>query len=378
MTSPEDEVTEVLPASALPNASVPSQNLSASSSPEAPLAEPSAPAPSPPSATGPASGEPDTPEAIFNSIATRLQAESFQLDTGLGSLADSSREDEDTPTIVLPMQLARLDSAGASHVGRQRDHNEDYFDTQTQMSVDESPMGRVIEAKGLYILCDGMGGHSAGEVASAMAVEQLKNYFKIHWKGTLPDEDCIREAIFTANQSIFEVNEKNDSAGSGRMGTTLVLMLLQGTQVAIAHVGDSRLYAYSRRQGLHQLTMDHEVGQLEVMRGVDPEVAYGRPESYQLTQALGPKDNGYVDPEVQFLDLNEDTLFLLCSDGLSDYGLLEEHAQGRIEPLLSSSASLEQGVVELIDLANELSGHDNITAIAIRAKVRPDSRALGS
>lgn len=150
------------------------------------------------------------------------------------AVRNAGREDEDTPTIVLPMQLARLDSAGATHVGRQRDHNEDYFDTFTELSLAESPMGRTIQAQGLYLLCDGMGGHSAGEVASAMAVEQLKNYFKIHWKDALPDEDCIRGAIFAANQAIFEVNEANESAGNGRMGTTLVLMLLQGNQVAIA------------------------------------------------------------------------------------------------------------------------------------------------
>ncbi len=286
------------------------------------------------------------------------------------------RPDEDLPTMVLPMQLARLESAGATHVGRQREHNEDFFDTYTEMTAAESPMGQIVQARGLYILCDGMGGHSAGEVASAMAVEQLKNYFKLHWKETLPDEDCIRQGIFAANQAIFEVNEAHESAGSGRMGTTLVLMLLQNTQVAIAHVGDSRLYAYSRRYGLEQLTLDHEVGQLEVLRGVDPEVAYARPESYQLTQAMGPKDNDYLSPDIQFVDIQEDTLFLLCSDGLSDYDFLEEQAQDRIEPLLSSRASLEQGMGELISLANEFNGHDNITAIAIRAKVRPDPRAL--
>jgi len=156
------------------------------------------------------------------------------------------------------------------------------------------------------------------------------------------------------------------------MGTTLVMVLVQEAQVAVAHVGDSRLYRLSRRQGIEQVTVDHEVGQREIKRGVEKSIAYSRPDSYQLTQALGPRNEHFVAPDIEFFELNEDTLLLLCSDGLSDNDLIETHWQTHLQPLLSSRASLEQGVSELIDLANQYNGHDNITAVLIRGKVRPD------
>jgi protein phosphatase len=118
------------------------------------------------------------------------------------------------------------------------------------------------------------------------------------------------------------------------------------------------------------MTIDHEVGQREIARGVEPSIAYSRPDAYQLTQALGPRDNNMVDPDVQFFKIHEDTLFILASDGLSDNNLLETHWRSHLEPLLSSNANLEKGVSELIDLANKYNGHDNITAVLIRAKVR--------
>ena len=305
-----------------------------------------------------------------------IQEETWDESTVWTGADEGSSDDDDSPTVVLPMQLARLDSAGASHVGRQRDHNEDNFNIQTEIFTTSGLTGQTFSAKGIYILCDGMGGHSGGEVASAMVVDELKRYFALHWQEQFPSEEMIRAAIASANQVVYDANESDDRMGNGRMGTTLVLVLIEGTQVAFAHVGDSRLYTYSRRQGLIQRTVDHEVGQLEVMRGVEPEIAYGRPESYQLTQALGPKDSDYINPGLEFMELQEDTLFLLCSDGLSDYSLVEDHGEEKVAPMLGSQAVLEQGVSDLIHLANDLSGHDNITAVAIRAKVRPDSKAL--
>ena len=217
-----------------------------------------------------------------------------------------------------------------------------------------------------------MGGHAGGEVASLMAVDTLKRYFKANWQDHLPSEDSIREAIHLANKAIYDTNQQNARSGSGRMGTTLVLVLVEDTKVAIAHVGDSRLYRLSRKLGLEQVTVDHEVGQREIQRGVEPTLAYSRPDAYQLTQALGPRDEQFVRPDVQFIELNEDTLLILCSDGLSDNDLLETHWQTHLLPLLSSRANLDQGLMQLIDLANQHNGHDNITAVVIRAKVRPD------
>lgn len=281
----------------------------------------------------------------------------------------------DLPTMALPMRLYRLDEVGRTHVGRQRAHNEDSFFAETHLQRTDSPVGSSLKAKGLYILCDGMGGHSGGEVASALAVNTLREFFLAHWQHQLPDEATLKAGILQANQAIFDQNEAEGRLGSARMGTTLVMVLIADEQAVVAHVGDSRLYRLDRN-GLSQITVDHEVGQREINRGVEPAIAYARPDAYQLTQALGPRSNQEVAPTVNTLPITQDTLFLLCSDGLSDNDLLETYVESHLEPMLRSRYDLEEGVAQLIDLANEHNGHDNITAIAIRVKMRPHLDAL--
>jgi protein phosphatase len=291
---------------------------------------------------------------------------------------DIAARNDDLPTVVLSMQLSTLEDAGRTDVGRQRHHNEDCFGIETKVDKLELPRNRVLEARGLYILCDGMGGHASGEVASELAVNTLRKYFQERWVGNqLPTKDSIREAVYLANQAIYEINQQDARSGVGRMGTTLVMLLIQDTQAAVAHVGDSRLYSLTRKRGLEQITVDHEVGQREISRGVEASIAYARPDAYQLTQALGPRDEKSINPDVNFFEINEDSLLILVSDGLSDNDLLENHWQTHLNPLLSSGANLERGVTELIDLANQYNGHDNITAILIRAKVRPNMEGTG-
>lgn len=282
----------------------------------------------------------------------------------------------EAPTMVLPMKLASLDDAGQSHVGQQRRHNEDWFFTQTQLHKVSGPQGTVLRAKGLYILCDGMGGHASGEVASQLAGQALRDYLAQHWGDRLPDQEILAQAVITANQTIFDINQTNATSGVGRMGTTLVMVLVHNLDMAVVHVGDSRLYGYSKRLGLRQLTLDHEVGQREINRGVDPALAYARPDAYQLTQALGPRRKEDLTPSIAYHEITEDTLLILCSDGLSDNHLLERHVDTHVVGLLSSKASLESGAAQLIDLANEKNGHDNITAILIRTKLQPDLSSL--
>ncbi|NET36041.1 MAG: serine/threonine phosphatase [Cyanothece sp. SIO1E1] len=299
---------------------------------------------------------------------TEVKSASFAVDpTG-----DSTTDGDDAPTVALPMRLLSLEDGGRTDVGQQRDHNEDSFSIQTHVKKHESPQGHTVQARGLYILCDGMGGHAGGEIASNLAVETIQKYFETHWQDHLPSEAEVREAVMQANQAIYDLNQHEDRSGSGRMGTTLVVVLIQGNQVIVAHVGDSRLYSFTRRGGLKQMTVDHEVGQREIQRGVEAAIAYARPDAYQLTQALGPRSENFVDPDMKFLELNEGALFLLCSDGLSDNDLIETHCETHIEPLLSSKANIEEGIERLIDLANEYNGHDNITAVVIRVKVQPD------
>ncbi|MEL6496206.1 MAG: serine/threonine phosphatase, partial [Cyanobacteria bacterium J06623_7] len=283
-----------------------------------------------------------------------------------------SSEFEEQATAMIPMQLRDLKDACCTDIGAQRDHNEDFFGVQTAYEKTENNTENNLSVHGLYIVCDGMGGHAAGEVASAMAVESLQKYFQTHWQEEFPDRQTIEAAVLQANETLYQINIDNARSGNGRMGTTLVMALVRDTQMAIAHVGDSRIYRFSHKQGLEQLTLDHEVGQREINRGVEPDIAYGRPDAYQLTQALGPRDNSCVRPDVQFLEINEDCLILLCSDGFSDNDFIEENYSEHLKPLLSSDANLQKGLFELVNLANQHNGHDNITAVLLRVKLKPD------
>ncbi|MDK2409037.1 serine/threonine phosphatase [Aphanizomenon sp. PH219] len=284
---------------------------------------------------------------------------------------DTKNKSDEAPTLVLSVQLSSVEYAAATDVGRQRNHNEDYFGVDSQVHKIELPGNSQVTAQGLYILCDGMGGHAGGEIASQLAVNTIRQYFQETWVDTeLPGKESIRHAVYLANQAIYELNQKEARSGIGRMGTTLVMLLLQDNQAAIAHVGDSRLYWLTRKQGLEQITIDHEVGQREIARGIEPSIAYGRADAYQLTQALGPRNEDALHPDVMLFDINEDMLLVLVSDGLSDNDCLETHWQTHLQPLLSSSSNLVTGVQNLIELGNEHNGHDNITAILVRVKVR--------
>lgn len=331
---------------------------------------------------------PEPDEAITDSKLEpdiELSAAGFDLDVDAVFDTQELPDDDDgssvieTPTMVLPMKLAHLDDAGQSHIGQQRHHNEDWFFTQTQLQKVSGPQGSILRSKGLYILCDGMGGHASGEVASQLAVRTLRDYLTQHWSSDrLPDQSTLAQAVLTANQTIFDINQANATSGVGRMGTTLVMVLLHNLDIAVVHVGDSRLYSYNKRLGLRQLTLDHEVGQREINRGVEPALAYARPDAYQLTQALGPRGKEDLVPGIAYHELTEDTLLILCSDGLSDNDLLERHADTHIASLLRSRANLDSGAAQLIDLANEKNGHDNITTILVRIKLQPDMLSMTS
>jgi protein phosphatase len=276
----------------------------------------------------------------------------------------------DIPTVVLPNKVIALEAAGRTDVGESRQHNEDFFVIDHRVTQIITPDDMSLYSRGLYILCDGMGGHAKGEVASRLAAETLVQYFSNHWKEEIPSEADLKDAIYCANQTLYTLNEEGQSLrGKGRMGTTLVLALLKDTQFRFAHVGDSRLYRLTHHHGFEQLTVDHEVGQRDIRRGVAPDLAYARHDAYQLTQALGPRSNDFLRPDTHSLTLKEDTVFLLCSDGMTDNDLLERHEETHLKPLLDFENSLEDGLKKLVDLANAENGHDNVTVVGIRAKL---------
>lgn len=307
----------------------------------------------------PPTGLPSAAQDAFDSVAP------------LDSAALMPMESEG-PTVTLPMVVAQIEEAALTDIGRFRKRNEDYYITRSQRLCSDTPDGPQLHIRGLYILCDGMGGHAQGDIASREAATRFSEVLLSSWGVSLPTVPQIQAAIFAAHESLYQANQRRSAMGTGRMGTTLVALLVQDTQAAIVHVGDSRAYRYTRREGLEQLTQDHSISEQLIRRGIEPEVAYAQPDGHQLVQAIGPVDHERLHPDVQYLELSSDMLFLLCSDGLSDRNLLEQCTDSHVVPLLRSSTYLPEGVQNLINIGNKINGHDNLTVIAVRVKVRPN------
>jgi protein phosphatase len=242
--------------------------------------------------------------------------------------------------------------AGATDPGR-RENNEDTF---------------AYDPEGLYgIVCDGMGGHEGGEVASNLAVQSLEqsaNSLAQQALSALQIRQGLADALYQANQQIFELNEQQGRDRYRKMGTTAVAYCLTGPLLHLAHVGDSRIYLIDQ-QHCQQVTVDDDIANLEISlarttRSAIRSIASGG----ALTQALGVIDNHSLQPTVQTFVLPEDCLVLLCSDGLCDGSLIEQHWQEALLPLLHQDLSDKtQG---LIELALRELGHDNITFVLLQ------------
>ncbi|HEX2157860.1 MAG TPA: Stp1/IreP family PP2C-type Ser/Thr phosphatase [Actinomycetes bacterium] len=237
----------------------------------------------------------------------------------------------------------RLVFAAATDVGRMRKNNEDSY----------------LSSKPVAAVADGMGGHSAGEVASAIAIEELAALRdRGPWDSETAATDDLKQAILRANRRIREM-AASDRKLNG-MGTTLVALVEDGDMVHVANVGDSR--GYLLRQGeLSQVTVDHSLVQELVDDGrLSPEDAERHPQRSVITRALG------IDPEVEFdlftYKLQVGDRLLLCSDGLSD---VVEPAQ--IRKVLLRVRNAHRAAQELVTVANEQGGPDNITVIVVDA-----------
>lgn len=287
-------------------------------------------------------------------------------------LAQRPVDPDEGETRILPLVLEQVDEVGLSEIGRQRDHNEDFLIIDSRFRRLATGSGYHCHLRGLYVLCDGMGGHAAGEIASRRAAEVFRAEVMRHWpEQGLPPDACLRRALAIANQDLFDRNEAAHSEGRARMGTTLVALLLTEQQGVIVHVGDSRAYRYRRRQGLECLTEDHQVGQAAIHQGVEAAIALARPEAYQLTQALGPRESEDLEPAIRHISLDDSQLLLLCSDGLSDHELLPELVESHLAPMARSQSHLPRLAQDLMDLANDCNGHDNLSLIAVRLILKP-------
>ena len=202
---------------------------------------------------------------------------------------------------------------------------------------------------GLYGVADGMGGHKAGDVASRMAVEVVIETLK----DKIPDEALLRQGIEAANRRIYDTQLENDSLSG--MGTTLTMIWEDKNRVLLGHVGDSR--AYLLRSGdFRQISQDHSmVGQLVRDGLLTEEEARVHPYRNIITRALGTDED--VDVDTLILDRLPGDIYLICSDGLSEYVRDEQ----MLKVLLSRS--LQDAADTLLQMALDGGGRDNISIV---------------
>ena len=204
------------------------------------------------------------------------------------------------------------------------------------------------------VVCDGMGGPSGGEIASALAVNAVRDGMNrlLHSESTEEELHLvIKEVITQANSRIYEMGENNQELTG--MGTTLVLCVVRKNEVTVAHAGDSRAYII-RAGEITKLTSDHSLVQTLVERGeISATEAGNHPQKNIITRALG------VSPEVEFdlnvHDIKRGDIILLCTDGLTN--LCDDAEIAEI--------AMREGAQALIELAKERGGTDNITAVTI-------------
>ena len=274
------------------------------------------------------------------------------------------------------MTLA-VEVAGKTDVGCMRENNEDNFGYDSRY--------------GIFVVCDGMGGQAAGEVASKMGVDVLLEYFRCGTPAAPPAEPAGAEpkatakngseqetsqipatvsaeagalagAIRLANRKIYEAGQ-NEHGRSG-MGSTIVAALVHGNSLVVAHVGDSRIYLV--RQGeIQQLTHDHSLVAEQVRLGyITPEQAATSELQNVILRALGAEAE--VQPDVEDLLAVPGDVLLMTSDGLTRY----VHDQEILE-IIKLSASLDAACNKLIQAAKDRGGDDNITCLLLKIVERP-------
>ncbi len=239
-------------------------------------------------------------------------------------------------------------------VGMVREHNED------NATVD--PAGA------FFIVADGMGGHAAGEVASAMAVDEVRKNLdaareQIEKFAEAPSDEgrralvsLLESSVQKAHQAVFERGGRE--ADKKGMGTTLEVVLIAGGEAFVAHVGDSRTYLM-RGGAAAQVTTDHTVAEVLVIEGkLTPDEARLSPLRTILVNAIGVSPD--VGVELAHIKLRQGDKVLLCSDGLHDY----YPSDAELANLLVEKAG-DEGLVRLVELAKERGGHDNITGILV-------------
>jgi protein phosphatase len=237
----------------------------------------------------------------------------------------------------------RLRAAAATDVGMRRCANEDRYALAPEL--------------GLFLVADGMGGHSAGQVASQLAADGALEAVEALAGGSAGMTEKLRQAVEIANRRVYiTAMAKPELSG---MGTTLVAILAARDRVALAHVGDSRAYLV-RRGRIRCLTDDHSlVGELLRRRQIDEQAALRHPHRHVLTRAVGVRRA--VQPDLAEVTPLAGDGFLMCSDGLTAHVGDEEIAE-----LVAAGRDPQEVCDALVARANERGGEDNITVVLVR------------
>jgi protein phosphatase len=296
-------------------------------------------------------------------------------------------------------QPLRVQVAGISDPGRQQQQNEDScYPTRADLGIEEIQAADPLSSH-LLMVCDGIGGHEGGEVASQLAVQSLKLQVRSLLTEISKDAEVLTPDLVTeqlaaliriANNVIVFRNDQQGRESRRRMATTLVMALQLPQQVSaandagignshelyIAHVGDSRAY-WITQSYCQPLTVDDDLAGRETRSGRSLfREAQKHPEAGALAQALGTRPAELLRPVVQRFIIEEDGVLLLCSDGLSDQGVLEAVWPQAIPDVLLGKISLEAALERLIQEANERNGRDNISVVGAVYGVSPQQPVL--
>lgn len=262
----------------------------------------------------------------------------------------------------------------SSDSGPTRKHNEDACypasDELIEIVAPENP---------LVVVCDGIGGHDGGEIASGIAIDSLKESvakitFEAEHHNPVATQRKLAQFTNAANDAISQRNDSEQRQERQRMGTTLVMALANYHEMYLTHVGDSRIY-WINSDSSHQVTVDDDLASREVRMGYALyRDAIQYPSAGALVQALGMRESQNLHPNVQRMIWDEDCVFLLCTDGLSDFDRVEQHWKSTIVPVIQGKSDISQAGKNLIKIANEKNGHDNATVGLIYCQIKSPAK----
>ncbi|MBD2293925.1 protein phosphatase 2C domain-containing protein [Anabaena sphaerica FACHB-251] len=270
-----------------------------------------------------------------------------------------------------PIQSTTIKIITQTDTGPSRQRNEDACYPPSGVIVSKPP-----QQTALAIVCDGIGGHEGGNIASNLAIETIQQ--QVIQLTSVPFENIdplillsdLEQAIALVNDKISQRNDTEHRQGRQRMGTTLVMALPIAHEMYITHIGDSRAY-WITRHGCYQVTLDDDVACREVRLGYAIyREALQHSGSGSLVQALGMSKSASLHPTSQRFIIDEDAVFLLTSDGLSDFDRVEECWETEILPVLNGDTNIETAVSRLMEIANTKNGHDNVTIALVHYQVK--------